>query len=193
MLFKSKYFFFLELIIITILQLILLWLSFGEGISGPFAWLGTWAAVLTVWLLPGFLLWRIIGVPNSSFWFEGVPLSFGLGLAWLVLPASAVFILQSNLDRLIQVMVSLNILLVLGYIFFRLTNRLTWFMNSSEKVSYPLNRWLLGGALITMFILLAIFFNTAGYTLNDDQWHIIANVRYLLDTDTAIIYLGFEP
>src|SRR5262245_25270040 len=100
---------------------LLLWLQSLPPMSLPDGFLGVAGLSLLLalaagWLAPGYVLWRLSSRDGPHPWWEAIPFSFGLGLAWLLFPAGLVMLVQSDMATLSQAVRMANTVLGLGYV-----------------------------------------------------------------------------
>lgn len=98
---------------LVVAWLVLLALSRGTTVAGPLAAAGCAAALAGAWLLPGYLLARRLGLGGAPWW-QAAPVAFGLGLAWLLAPASVALLTGASVASLVAMVVGLNAVLLLA-------------------------------------------------------------------------------
>jgi len=136
-------------------------------------------AFITLWLLPGFILWRLVSRDHEWQWFYHLPMAFGLGLAWLMGWAVFIFLLLPfdlpHFNAIIYLANSGLLLLYGGVSFY-------WPISPQSPISIS-RPWLLFSlALGMMAILVTLKWQTAGFTFDGDEWSYFVNIRYILTT-----------
>jgi tetratricopeptide (TPR) repeat protein len=170
----------IELGAILVLQLLLVG-SFVTDIYATVPWFAVGVTMAALWLLPGYILWRLTGKENLPGWFYWLPVTFGLGLAWLMIPVVIVFFFELNMPLLVRIALASNSLLVFLYIFLRFTGRLQWSSrNQNGAGEPPVNWWMVAGAIITLLVILYLFLETLGLRFDNDVTRLLGQVRGVL-------------
>ncbi len=172
----------IELGIILLVQILLI----GAVVTDIYAavpWLSVTVTLMGLWLLPGYILWRLTGPESLPAWFYWLPVSFGLGRAWLMIPGLIVFFFELNMALLVKITFTGNSLLAFLYIILRFTGRLPWPVGKKSRDEQLLvNWWLVAGAVITLIIILYLYLDAVGLSFNNDITRLMGQVRELLIT-----------
>jgi hypothetical protein len=148
-----------------------------EGIFlGP--WVSTVLCLTVVVLTPGFVLFRLIR--GEASWPHAVAFSFGLGGAWTMMWGAAMLLSGSGVETFVRAIAVLNPALVVGYLLIGVRRGpLPLTAVSRPKATDP---WLLGGALAMVTLLVAIPTSWKGLTVGGDEWTVMYQLRFLLET-----------
>lgn len=168
---------------------LLFWLKSLPTVSSPSGHLGSsalslLAALAAAWVAPGFVLWRLCWKDQGQPWWEVIPFAFGLGLAWLLLPASLVMRFQSDMVAFTQAVVTANAMLLLGYVVLSKLGRLSSRSQRSGDPPGPkMGLWILGAAFVAGAR--ALYVSTMRpyrFTAAGDEWAYMINIRRFLET-----------
>jgi hypothetical protein len=181
---------------------LLLWLESLPPVSLPEGYLGGAAfslllALATTLLAPGYVLWRLFaGDRDHPFW-EGIPFSFAFGVAWLLIPASVVMLVRSDMASLIQAVVMANAIFVLAYVGVRSLGKLPRSAAAAaaaepEESKRP-SLWLLAAALAAAARALYVASSRPyRFTSAGDEWVYMRNIRRFLDAPRIYDPLEFD-
>jgi hypothetical protein len=136
---------------------------------------GLAAAAGIAWALPGWLLARRLGLAAGRWW-ETAPLAFGLGLAWLLIPAAAGLLLGLGVGALVALVLVLNAALLLAHLV-----RRSPAAAAAATGAGRVHPALLAVAVLACAALAAASSPTLGFTASGDDWTQLAAIRTFLD------------
>jgi hypothetical protein len=146
------------------------------------------AAVLALWVAPGYVLWRwLIGGPprHAPAW------SFGLGLGWTVLIAAAAMAMGTSLERLLAAVVVLDGILAAAFAFERL-RRAPAPEGAGDAVRGP-SLWVLAGAAAVWARVLDLGTRRLHrLTYGSDEWVLMGALRSFLERPTVADPFEFD-
>lgn len=177
--------------------LLLLWLNRGDRGPEPLpgAFLGpAWSFAATfaaVWLAPGYVLCRLARAPWSGGWLQLLALSFGLGLAWLSVPATVVLLVGTRMDVLAGLVTSLNCALVLSYGVTRWKGGRARAVADEGSVAGA-GLWLPVAAAAALAHLLAVSARRPRFSFGSDEWILMRVIRYFLEAKPIADTFDFD-
>ena len=147
---------------------------------------------IAVFLLPGFLITRLLSWQLG--YVERVAASFALSVGVWCIPAVLLLQLHSNLGVLTWIFFVVTILLVSLYLYqSRATVRVSETDEGGSDVGEPLNPFLLGAFVFSIFLALFLFLSTANIVSSGDRWSYLGTVRQHLDTSHFLTKGRFLP
>jgi tetratricopeptide (TPR) repeat protein len=162
--------------------LILVFLSLVNAglIVISYPWLATAVSFVSIFVLPGFLLSDLVFGRREMSWLERLPVSFVLGMGTLSLPGLLLLILHSNLDVLSWISVAINVILGgLGILHWKKNAR---DINAAQDtLDDHLNFSLLSAFLLSIAVVIYLFFSTVSTWTSGDTWY-LWYIRQYLDT-----------
>lgn len=147
--------------------------------------------MLAAWLLPGYALCRLARGPWQHSAVQTAAFSFGLGLAWLALPAAVVLFVGAGIERLAVVVVALTGLLVLACAVRVLRADATRTLPPAQPPR-PAGPWLAGAALVALAQLLAASSRRPRFSFGSDEWILMRAVRYFLEAKPIVHTWDFD-
>jgi len=169
---------------------LLLWLESLPPVSLPEGYLGAAAfslllALAATLLAPGYVLWRLFAGDRDHPSWEGVPFSFAFGVAWLLIPASVVMLVRSDMASLTHAVVMANAIFVLAYLGVRSLGKLprpAAAAAAEPEASRRPSLWLLAAALAAAARALYVASSRPyRFTSAGDEWVYMRNIRRFLD------------
>ncbi len=145
-------------------------------VSLPHPLLATVAAMVSLFLLPGWLLIELVYSRSALSWSEKIPLAFGLGLGLLSLPTVLLLAWQAALAGLGWASSLINLGLA----------GLAWRNRSEPPLpgkgpARPLNSLLLAAVFITGISAILLYLLTASTWSFGDNWTYLSFIRHYLD------------
>jgi hypothetical protein len=177
--------------------LLLLWLNRGDRGPEPLhgAFLGpAWSFAATfaaVWLAPGYVLCRLAPASWNGGWLQVVALSFGVGLAWLCVPATVVLLVGTRMDVLAGMVTSLNCALMLLYGVTRWKAARGRAVANQGSVAAP-GPWLRVAAAAALAHLLTVSARRPRFSFGSDEWIHMRAIRYFLEAKPIVSTFDFD-
>lgn len=167
---------------------LLFWLSRGVRPPEPLhgAFVGPWPSFLVTvaaaWLVPGFVLHRLARGPRRGSGLEVVALSFGLGLAWLAVPAAVALVVGTRIDVLAAWITGLNGALLFACVAAHLRDGGS-VGTAGHSADHPVstNGWLAAAAAVALVHLLAVSARRPRFSFGSDEWILMRAARYFLE------------
>ncbi len=171
---------------------ILAWLA-GRAPTAPTegaaAGMALAAVLLAAWVAPGLLIWRLLGRPGGAL--EAAAFSFGLGLSFLLLLASAVLAAHANIAVLGRaVTVGSGLLLIAhGALEWRAARQ-----DGPRTAAWrgPPGALSIGVWAVTLGVLLAASAGARGFTFGGDEWFFLRAARIFLEADVLSSTMMFD-